>query len=140
MECSGSEKKCCNLFLVKECGESQSDNSKIQQGKCQENFDEVEYDAESSNYGTKDNLENSQEVTSGIEERDNELIISYSNDEEESDGHHCSRKEDITCKGFVEDEDEEDVSSSSISRAINVEDEVERNRLFWLTCFEVGYP
>ncbi|KAH0730585.1 hypothetical protein KY289_001773 [Solanum tuberosum] len=138
MECCGStseDQKCCNFFLLEDSGDShQFDDSKnIHQEKCQENCEhyEVEDDAESSNYETKDNLGNSQEVISGFEE-DN-----YDKEEEEQDdGHKCSIKIEA-CKDFVEEKEEEDASSI---RAINMEDEVERNRLFWQTCFEVGYP
>ena len=56
-------------------------------------------------------------------------------EEEQDDGHKCSITKEV-CKDIVE-EKEEEVSSR---RAINMEDEVERNRLFWQTCFEVGYP
>ncbi|KAH0781996.1 hypothetical protein KY290_001594 [Solanum tuberosum] len=139
MECCGStseDQKCCNFFLLEDSGDShQFDDSKnIHQEKCQDNCEHhgVEDDAESSNYETKDDLGNSQEVISGFEE---------DNYDEEDDGHKCSIKKEV-CKDIVEEkeeeeEEEEDVSSS---RAINMEDEVERNRLFWQTCFEVGYP
>ncbi|KAG5628136.1 hypothetical protein H5410_013354 [Solanum commersonii] len=137
MECCDStseDQKCCDFFLLEASGDShQFDNSKIHQEKCQENCEhyEVEDDAESSNYETKDNLGNSQEVISGFEEDNYD-------EEEQDDGHKCSIKKEV-CKDIVEEkeEEEEDVSSS---RAINMEDEVERNRLFWQTCFEVGYP
>lgn len=139
MECCDStseDQNCCDFFLLVEAsGDShQFDNSKIHQEKCQENCEhyEVEDDAQSSNYETRDNLGNSQEVISGFEE-DN-----YDDDDEEEeqdDGHKCSITKEA-CKDIVE-EKEEEVSSR---RAINMEDEVERNRLFWQTCFEVGYP
>ncbi|KAK6803534.1 hypothetical protein RDI58_001318 [Solanum bulbocastanum] len=138
MECCGSpseDHKCCNFFLLEDSGDShQFDDSKnIHQEKCQENCEhyEVEDDAESSNYETKDDLGNSQEVISGFKE-DN-----YDEEEEQDDGHKCSIKKEA-CKDIVEEkEEEEDVSSI---RATNMEDAVERNRLFWQTCFEVGYP
>lgn len=137
MECGGSTNKdqnFSNIFPVEASGDShdQSDNSKIHQEKSQQNIDhEVEDDAESSNYKTKDNLGNSQQVISDFEEDNYDK-------EEQDDGQNCSTKEENTCKDFVEEKEEEQVSSRSM--ATNVEDEVERNRLFWQTCFEVGYP
>ncbi|KAK4372534.1 hypothetical protein RND71_007918 [Anisodus tanguticus] len=128
---NGSE-KCSNYFLSEASGDShQSDNSKVDQ----ENFDEANVveddDAESSSYESKDNLGNSQEViTSGFEE----LICSNEEEEEEYDGHKVLKE------SKEEKEQEQDGSSSYGYRAVNVEDEVERNRLFWETCFEVGYP
>ncbi|KAM3357936.1 hypothetical protein P3S68_020867 [Capsicum galapagoense] len=137
MECGEStseDLKCStNFFLLEASGDSHEFvNSKIHQ---ENSAHEIEDDAESSNYETGDYLRNLEEV---YFEEDNDELISSSNDEEEQndgDGHKCSIKAEA-CKGFVE---EKDVSSSS--RAIDVEDdEMERNRLFWQTCFEVGYP
>ncbi|XP_019253563.1 PREDICTED: uncharacterized protein LOC109232300 isoform X2 [Nicotiana attenuata] len=135
--------KWSNIFLLEASGDSQSD-SKIHLGTSQENFDEAnniveDDDAESCSFESKDILGNAQEVTSAFEEHDEHSL----NDEiQENEGHHCCRKEEsFQIFGESMEEKEEDISSDDIiakgsSRVANVEDEVERNRLFWETCFE----
>lgn len=139
--------KCSNIFLLEASGDSQSD-SKIHLGNSQENLDEAnniveDDDAESCSHESKDILGNSQEVISAFEEQDEEH--SLNDEKQENEGYHCCRKEEsFQFFGESMEEKEEDISSNNIiaksTMVPNVEEEVERNRLFWETCFEEGYP